>query len=169
MPILRDPLPLKDPSPFVLRSRRTGSGGVCLDSVIGWNLRGLVLWWGNGGGWTGFALYEIVYLSWWGLVPSTKSMGDVLLAKLAALAEPKAKSVLVSLDRRPWISGVLRVSWGDLFGKLQFVRGTNESLRPREKVAAQPTDEGKIPCRITPHHPLRGSFSPRRSLAFIFL
>ena len=24
MPILRDPLPLKDPSPFVLRERRTG-------------------------------------------------------------------------------------------------------------------------------------------------
>ena len=51
----------------------------------------------------------IVYLSWWGLVPSTKSMGDVLLAKLAALAEPKVKSVLVSLDRHPRISGVSRV------------------------------------------------------------
>ena len=54
---------------------------------------------------------EFTCLSTWGLVPSTKSMGDVLLAKLAALAEPKAKSVLVSLGRRPRISDV-GVVWG---------------------------------------------------------
>ena len=62
------------------------------------------MWWGEGERMDRLRAGKFTYLSTWGLVPSTKSMGDVLLAKLAALAEPKAKSVLVSLDRSPRIS-----------------------------------------------------------------
>ena len=62
--------------------------------------------WGEGARMDRLRAGEFTCLSTWGLVPSTKSMGDVLLAKLAALAEPKAKSVLVSLDRRPRITDV---------------------------------------------------------------